>query len=146
MEINIRELEERDYPALLPLWREFGGYASEDNVEPHYERMKNDGRYKTYVASGADGAVGFITSVTYYGIGVEGPYMIIIGISVREDARGTGIGTKLIKRMEEHAKEIGVFSVYLNSDFKRTAAHAFYERNGYGKGSYGFGKIINPVK
>jgi GNAT superfamily N-acetyltransferase len=55
-----------------------------------------------------------------------------------------GIGTKLIQHMESYAREKGVFHICLNSDFKRTAAHAFYERKGYGKGSYGFGKTVNP--
>jgi len=144
MNITIREIQEKDYPALLPLWGQFGGHATAENIARHYDRIKNDGRYKTFVASSADDIVGFITSTRYYGIGIEGSYMVIIGIAVHDQWRRKGIGTKLIQRMENYAKGAGVFSIYLNSDFKRTAAHAFYERNGYNKGSYGFGKTVNP--
>ena len=144
MEVFIREIEERDYLALLPLWSQFGGYATAENIGPHYDRIKNDDRYKTFVALVEDEVAGFITSVQYYGIGLEGCYMIIIGIAVKEERQNRGIGTKLIQHMENYAREKGVFNIYLNSDLKRTAAHAFYERNGYGKGSYGFGKTINP--
>jgi len=146
MEVKIREIKEKDYTALLPLWSEFGGYATAENITPHYDRIKNDERYKTFVALLENEIVGFITSVQYYGIGVEGSYMVIVGISVKKDRQGKGIGTKLIQHMESYAKEQGVFSIYLNSDLKRTDAHAFYERNGYGKHSYGFGKTINPIK
>ncbi|MCL2512883.1 MAG: GNAT family N-acetyltransferase [Oscillospiraceae bacterium] len=140
----IREIEEKDYPALLPLWSQFGGYATAENIGLHYNRIKNDERYKTFVALLEDEAVGFIASARHYGIGIEGSYMVIIGIAVKEEAQNKGIGKKLLQHMENYAKEKGVFSIYLNSDFKRTAAHTFYERNGYGKGSYGFGKTINP--
>ena len=71
--------------------------------------------------------------------------MVVIGICVKQNLHGKGIGTKLIKHMEAFAKESEVFSIYLNSDLKRTDAHAFYERNGYEKHSYGFGKTISPI-
>ena len=146
MEVLIREIEEEDYMSLLPLWSQFGGYATADNIVSHYKRIKDDERYKTFVALYNKKIVGFITSVQYYGIGIEGSYMIIIGIAVINEMQNKGIGKKLIQQMENYAKEEGVFNIYLNSDFKRTDAHAFYERNGYSKHSYGFGKIINPEK
>jgi len=144
MEIFIREVEEKDYLSLLPLWSAFGGYATAENIAPHYARIQNDERYKTFIALSENEVVGFITSMQHYCIGFEGSHMIIIGISVKEEAQGKGVGTKLIKHMESYAKQEGVFSIHLNSGFKRTDAHAFYERTGYSKGSYGFGKIINP--
>ena len=146
MDLIIRGIQEKDYPALLPLWSQFGGYANSENIKRHYDRIKNDDRYKTFIALFNNETAGFITSVQYYGIGIEGSYMVIIGIAVKKEMQNKGIGTRLIQEMEQYAKESGVFSIYLNSDFKRTEAHAFYERNGYEKHSYGFGKIINPVK
>ncbi|MCL2107094.1 MAG: GNAT family N-acetyltransferase [Oscillospiraceae bacterium] len=71
---------------------------------------------------------------------------MITGIAVKEENQNKGIGTQLIQRMESYAKEKSVFHIHLNSGFKRTAAHAFYERNGFDKGSYGFGKTLNPAK
>jgi len=146
MKIIIREIEEKDYFDLLPLWSQFGGYTNAENIVAHYNRIKNDERYKTFIALLENEVVGFITSVQYYGIGIEGSYMVIIGIAVKKETQNKGIGTKLIQRMENYAEEKGVFSIYLNSDFKHTEAHAFYEHNGYEKGSYGFGKIISPIK
>jgi len=146
MNITIREIEEKYYLSLLPLWNQFGGYATEKNIEAHYKRIENYDHYKTFIALNENETVGFITSVQYYGIGIEGSFMIIIGMAVKPEFQKKGIGTKLILKMESYARANGVFSIYLNSDFKRTDAHAFYEHNGYGKHSYGFGKIINPEK
>jgi len=146
MEIIIREIEEKDYIALLPLWSQFGGYATADNITPHLNRIKEDENYKSFVALADDEVVGFITSVQWYGIGIEGSYMMITGIAVKEEYQKKGIGTKLIQRMESYARKIKVFHIHLNSDIKRASAHAFYEHNGYAKGSYGFGKTINPIK
>ena len=143
VEITIREIAEKDYPALLPLWSQFGGYATAENIGPHYDRIKNDEHYKTFVALVENEVAGFIMSVQSYGIGIEGSQMFIIGIAVKEEYQNKGIGTKLFQQMENFAKEKGVFCIYLNSGFKRTKAHSFYERRGYNKGSYGFGKIIN---
>jgi hypothetical protein len=38
--------------------------------------------------------------------------------------------------------ENGVTYLTLNAGFKRTAAHAFYQRNGYSSGNYCFGKKL----
>ena len=146
MEVVIREIEKKDCLALLPLWNQFGGYATAENIAPHYARIKDNECYKTFVALVGDEIAGFITSVQWYGIGVDGSYMMITGIAVREENRNKGIGTRLIQRMESYAKEKNVFHIHLNCGFKRTAAHAFYESNGFDKGSYGFGKTINPEK
>ena len=146
MDIIIREVDEKDYLALLPLWSQFGGYATAENIVPHYKRVENDERYKTFVAFVNDEAVGFITSVLWYGIGVEGSYMMITGIAVSDKFQHNGIGTKLIQQMESYAKEIDVFHIHLNSGFKRISAHTFYEHNGFEKGSYGFGKTINSAR
>ena len=141
----IRELDEKDYPALAPLWAQFGGNAAPETVARHYDRMKGDEKYQTFVAEQDGEIVGFVTSLRYFGIGAEGEFMVIVGIAIREDAQNRGIGSELLQHMEDYAREKNVFHIYLNSGFQRTAAHAFYERNGYNKGSFGFGKTVGPM-
>jgi len=145
MEVVIRELNENDYPAILSLWNnELGNnHVTNNNIAPHYDRVKNDKLFKTYVALFENIVVGFISSAQTYAVGFDGRYMQIIAMAVKTECQNKKIGTKLIRQMENYAKEMGCYSIGLCSGFKRTAAHAFYERNGYEKGSYAFTKMIN---
>ena len=145
MEVFIREIEEKDYIALLSLWNnELGNKnVTAENIAPHYDRVKNDDRYKTYVALLEDEAVGFISSAQSYAVGFDGSYMQIIAMAVKIEKQNKGIGTKLIRRMENYAREKSCYSIGVCSGFKRTGAHAFYERNGFDKGSYAFAKMLN---
>jgi GNAT superfamily N-acetyltransferase len=60
--------------------------------------------------------------------------------------QGKGIGTKLLEHIEKYGKEKGVEYITLNTGLQRTAAHAFYERNGYSSGNYNFGKKLSLAK
>ena len=148
MEILIREIEEKDYSAVLSLWNnELGNRnVTAENVAPHYNRVKNDERYKTYVALLEDEVVGFISSAQTYAVGFDGSYMQIIAIAVKTEKHHNGIGTKLIQNMENYAREKSCYSIGVCSGFKRTGAHIFYERNGFDKSSYAFNKMLTPIK
>ena len=138
----IREVEEGDCPALLPLYAELGNHrATADNIAEHYARVQQDPRYKTFVAV-VDGAiVGFVSSVQSLTVGYD-PFMHITGLIVTADMQHRGIGTQLLARMEAYAKASGCSSVLLNSGVQRTGAHAFYKHQGYGKHSWCFSKVF----
>jgi PhnO protein len=144
MDITIREIQESDYLHVLSLWNNELGNSSvnQENIYPHYERMKNDNRYQTYVAFHENAVIGFITAVQSFAVGFEIGFLHITGLAVREEHQNKGIGTKLLKHMENYAAERGVSSILLNSGFQRTGAHAFYEHRGYDKKSYCFTKKV----
>jgi predicted N-acetyltransferase YhbS len=145
MEIVIREIEENDCPALLSLWNnELGNnHVTAENIAPHYERLKNDDRYKTYIALADGEIVGFVSSAQIYAVGFDGSYMQITALAVKTDKHNKGIGTKLIQRMENYAYEKNCYGIGVSSGLQRTDAHAFYEHNGFIKGSYAFNKWLS---
>lgn len=55
----------------------------------------------------------------------------ILGIAVAANFRRQGIGSALLKRAEEWARENGAFSMRLNSGESRKQAHEFYRAQGY---------------
>lgn len=59
-------------------------------------------------------------------------------LDVRSALRGQKIGTRLIERAIEIARERGCDTLELTSNLWREDAHRFYERNGFTKGSYKF--------
>lgn len=144
METVIREIEEEDYLTVLSLSvNELGvRLISVEQVASHYDRVKNDERYKTFVALVEDEVVGFISSVQSYEIGKEVGFMHIVALAVKKEKQNQGIGTKLLQHMENYAKKKGISSIILNSGIQRVDAHAFYQSKGYNKGSWCFNKII----
>lgn len=45
--------------------------------------------------------------------------------------QGQGIGTQLMLAIEAEAKKLGISTIRLNSNTKRTGAHQFYRKIGY---------------
>jgi len=145
MEIIIREIAEKDYLALLPIWNNEldSQVVTVDNIVRHYNRVKDDERYKTFVALIGDDVVGFVSSVQSYAVGFEGCFMHIIAFAVKKEAHRKGIGSKLLKEMENYARACGVYNIGLNTGVKRVDAHACYLRNGYiTGGNLNFGKML----
>ena len=65
MNIIIREIEKKDYISVAAIWRDVLGFlpATDESVTRTYEKMKNDNRYRTFVADMDGNIVGFVTTV-----------------------------------------------------------------------------------
>jgi predicted N-acetyltransferase YhbS len=149
MDIVIREIEEKDYPAVTELLIEelWDSKFNEDYVVPFFEKVKADENYKTFVASSDNNIVGVIsTAAMFWAISEAANTLFIQGIAVKNEYRNKGIGTKLLKHVEDYAKIKGILGIGLCSGFKRTEAHAFYEKNGYAKMTHYFSKMIDFEK
>ncbi len=83
------------------------------------------------VAVDSSGVIGvasaFVTPVLHRP-GATGRISVMV---VAEAARGTGVGTRLLKAMEEALEERGATRLELTSNLKRADAHAFYEKRGW---------------
>jgi GNAT superfamily N-acetyltransferase len=56
-----------------------------------------------------------------------------------------GFGSMLLAELEKIAKDSNCGRCYVNSRADRTAAHRFYEKNGYESYSTGFVKKVTPI-
>ena len=143
MDIIINEIEDKDYLNVLSIGNnELGCKNSIEDVSTHYERVKDDERYKTFVALLDGEAVGFVSSVWSYEIGCEVGFMHIVGFAVKNEMQNKGIGTKLIQHIENYAIEKGISSIILNTGVQRTNAHVFYKSKGYDNRSWCFSKKL----
>jgi GNAT superfamily N-acetyltransferase len=144
MEVIIREIEVNDYPEVVSLWINVLGNrkVNLENFSITLDKMNKDGNYKTFVALFENKVVGFITSIQALSVGFEIGYIHIQGLAVQKELQNKGIGTKLLKYVEDYSKEKGISSIILCSGFKRIDAHAFYEHNGYDKDSYCFDRVL----
>ena len=64
----------------------------------------------------------------------------VVELIVDENARGQGIGKKLITALEQIAIDNGCACIFLGSGKNRKDAHRFYEREGFVSSHYKFTK------
>jgi putative acetyltransferase len=67
---------------------------------------------------------------------------------VRPDLRRRGLGERLVRLAEDHARERGARTMIFWSDTRFTAAHRLYERLGYvrAEGTRALGDVSNSVE
>jgi len=61
------------------------------------------------------------------------PFGMVCDVLVRNDARGGGIGGKLLRKAVEWLHSRGVTDIYLESGKDNHAAHRFFEKRGFVK-------------
>ena len=144
MDVEIREILREDCPAVAALWREEldVAAATDESVKRTYKKMNGDNRYCTYVAAVDGKIVGFITLVEVLSFDDPEGYLKLNGIAVLPEYRRRGIGTQLILRAEQAARERGVSSVGFASTFRREKNYPLYESLGYRKSAYWFCKDL----
>ena len=143
MEIEIRKIIETDYPEVVSIWENDMGYKiTLEQLALKTDMMGKDEAYETFVAIYEDKVAGFI--IVEQSLDIVSPVgcLRINGLAVRHEYHRRGIGTKLMMRAEEFAKEKGLSSVILNSGMQRIEAHNFYEKLGFCKDSFCFDKRL----
>lgn len=142
----IREVCSADYPAVCSLINNELGYPDVDitNLSSRIELMNQDDNYRAFVALLDERVVGFIGTVQGIAFEMNGFYMRIIALAVSHEHQNKGIGSSLLRHVEDYASTKGITAFAVNSGLQRLNTHIFYEHNGYIKKSYGFGKDIKP--
>ncbi len=65
-------------------------------------------------------------------------YGLLADVRVEPEFRGGGLGTELVNKVIELAKEEGCYKLLADSRFSREKIHAWYEKLGFVKHGYGF--------
>jgi GNAT superfamily N-acetyltransferase len=68
--------------------------------------------------------------------------MLIEAVRVHRDARGSGIGSEMIRWAIGYARERNCRMVQLTTDKSRVDAHRFYERLGFEQSHYGYKMML----
>lgn len=145
MSTQIRAAVDGDFPDICTLVNNELGYPNVQ-LSDFMDRMKamaQDDNYRIFVALLDNEIVGFIGTVQGIAFEVDGGFLRIIALAVAKKHQHKGIGSLLLKHVENFARLNGISALALNSGFHRLESHAFYENNGFSKRSYGFSKDIS---
>lgn len=66
------------------------------------------------------------------------PYALLEDVFVSEEYRGQGVGTSLVRKAIELAKELGCYKMIATSRFGRDELHKWYEKLGFRLHGYEF--------
>jgi GNAT superfamily N-acetyltransferase len=125
-----------DWPAVAGLLVELGrGVAAGTADDPthqlqfagHIRRIDN----VTLVATDAQEVLGAIDMEYHQRLGDHRPQARVNDVVVTEQARGSGVGTALLRRAEELARKRGCFRMALVTASWREATSDFYRREGW---------------
>lgn len=140
----IRKCELSDITSVYELIKNELGYPkiTKNDVLKRFELMNSLGNYNILVAENDGIICGFISMVKEISLEVDGEFLRVIGLSVKEEYQRCGIGTALLRVVEKIALEHKFGVITLSSNFKRIEAHKFYEKQGYQKTSFTFKKYL----
>lgn len=140
----IRKCELSDIAGVYELIKNELGYLNitENDVLKRFELMNSLGDYNVLIAENNGMVCGFISTVKEISLEVDGEFLRVIGLAVKEKYQRSGIGSALLRAVEKSALEHKFGVITLSSNFKRTDAHKFYEKQGYKKTSFTFKKYL----
>ena len=135
-EVTVRFARPDDWPAVAGLLVELGRGVAEGTATDPTHRMQFGGHLRrldsvTLVAVADDGVVGVADMEYHQRLGDHRPQARVNDVVVTDRARGTGVGTKLLKAAEALARKRGCFRMALVTAGWREATIAFYAREGW---------------
>ncbi len=145
MALEVRKATRADLKDVTDLWYElavmhedlvFGYDLSRDAKEAWKEFVEDGFKRKnmcTYVAEEDDELIGFLNVVIRERLDIfkETKIGMILDVFVKEERRGEGIGSLLVKRAEEWFEKKGVKSAVLTVSPNNEKAVEFWEEKGY---------------
>jgi GNAT superfamily N-acetyltransferase len=136
VDVTIRAPEAGDMEALADLMTQLGYETRASEMEMRMEAILANKNYATFVAVSSGKVCGMIGTQISYSYEHNNPGARIIALVVSEKMRGRGVGEALIAAAEKHLAQKNIQRVAVNTHFKRTRAHEFYEKLGYTKNGF----------
>ncbi|HEX3533209.1 MAG TPA: GNAT family N-acetyltransferase [Gemmatimonadaceae bacterium] len=141
--VTIRPAVPSDAPALCELLAQLGYPASQTDIPARLNAVAGFPRAAALVATNGYGeVVGMVTAHIFPSIHDNEPVAWLTTLVVLEDARGAGIGSTLVKHVEDWATRNGARRLSVTSGKQRKATHEFYEKRNYENTGLRFSKKL----
>ena len=132
MDFKIRSIEEADFSQIVELFREFAEFEkSPDDMENSLERMTLEKDFfNGWVAENDDGTIIGYTSYFFAYYTWVGKCLHLDDLYVKSAHRGNGLGTILIHKVIDFAKQSGCHSLVWQVSSGNKPAIKFYKNLG----------------
>ncbi|MFJ8697030.1 GNAT family N-acetyltransferase [Streptomyces roseolilacinus] len=144
-DLDIRRATAADVPAIVAMLADdpLGAQReSPDDLAPYlaaFGRVAADPNQHLVVAVRGGQVIGTLHLTVIPGLSRRGATRSLIeAVRVHADARGSGLGTRLIEWAIAESRRQDCVLVQLTSDASRTDAHRFYDRLGFTASHVGF--------
>jgi ribosomal protein S18 acetylase RimI-like enzyme len=141
-DVGIRDARLSDVVELAALACELGYKTTDVEMATRLKTILKDARYKTLVAEIGGklcGMIGTVAHSSYLHNDFSGR---IIALVVSNKMRKRGVGRKLVAAVEKDFLERKITRVTLTTRFEREEAHRFYEKLGYARTGFRFGRNL----
>jgi ribosomal protein S18 acetylase RimI-like enzyme len=142
VDLTVRDARLNDAAKLAALACELGYKTTGVEMATRLETVLKDPRYKTFVAEIGEklcGMIGTVSHSSYLHNTLSGR---IIALIVSDKMRRRGVGRKLVTAAEKDFRLRKITRVTLTTRFEREEAHRFYEKLGYARTGFRFGKNL----
>jgi GNAT superfamily N-acetyltransferase len=132
-DIAIRPLARADRAEWQPLWQGYLAFyktsVPDEVTETTFARFFNQAEpMHAFVAERDGEIVGIVHYIFHRSTWTEGPYCYLQDLFTAEQARGAGVGRKLIEAVYERAKAQGASRVYWLTQEDNATARALYDK------------------
>jgi ribosomal protein S18 acetylase RimI-like enzyme len=130
-EVAIREVGREDSEAVAELLGELGYPTDARRFERRLERIERDPSSRLFVATVNDRVAGLAGFHLLPLVEHDEPGCQLTALVVGKAYRRTGVGSELVRTIEEESRSRGGRRLLVNTAHHREDAHAFYERLGF---------------
>ena len=114
-------------------------------LEKMQKSLENNAGEIVLVAVDGETYAGFCCCAVIRSVCYAEPYCELTEIYVREDYRGSGVGTSLVAGMEAECKNRGIHHFHLAIAFDNSNSKSMSEKLGYAKIAYFFEKSTGDI-
>jgi glucosamine-phosphate N-acetyltransferase len=142
--VTIRPTRPEDFDSIVPLFRQLwpAGPIDLKAARDMFDRGLASDRRAYLCACQADRIIGFCTLLMRDCLWLQADMGYICDLVVDQEQRRAGVGTALMEKAVEIAKQRGCRRVELDSGFHRVEAHRFYEHLGFEKRAFLLSRIL----
>jgi GNAT superfamily N-acetyltransferase len=128
-----------DVAALLDV---LGYPCSRDEAAERIALVQGDRRQVLLLAECEGRVQGLVAMETLYSVAHGSELARITALVVDPACERKGVGRRLLREVEQRARQAGIARIEVTSNARRSAAHAFYRGCGYADGSLRFVKLL----